>query len=91
MPGRRVCASDAHSSAHPTENVRNGDLDTAEGDENRAAPAQQGLANDSASAVSADANGGEGADLVLGQGDVHLVGLDPSEGPDRDGDLLPSP
>ena len=28
-----------------------------------------------ASAVSADANGGEGADLVLGQGDVHRVAL----------------
>ena len=44
-----------------------------------------------ASAVSADANGGEGTDLVLGQGDVHGVGLDPGHGPDRDGHLLPSP
>ena len=42
-------------------------------------------------AVSADANGGEGADLVLGQRDVHHVALDPGDGPDRDGDLLPSP
>src|SRR5262245_3063491 len=44
-----------------------------------------------ASAVSADANGGEGPDLVLGQGDVHRVALDPGDGPDRDGDLLPPP
>ena len=44
-----------------------------------------------ASAVSADANGREGADLVLGQREVHHVALDPGDGPDRDGDLLPSP
>ena len=41
--------------------------------------------------MSADANGGEGADLVLGKGDVHHVALDDGDGPDRDGDLLPSP
>jgi hypothetical protein len=36
-------------------------------------------------------NGGEGADLILRQGNVHRVALDPGDGPDRDGDLLPSP
>src|SRR4029453_15237002 len=44
-----------------------------------------------ASAVSAEADGGEGADLVLGQGDVHRVALDTGDRTDRDGDLLPSP
>ena len=44
-----------------------------------------------ASAVSADVNGGEGADLVLGERDVHRVALDSGDGPDRDRDLLPSP
>jgi hypothetical protein len=32
-----------------------------------------------------------GADLVLGEGDVHQVALDPGDGADRDRDLLPSP
>jgi hypothetical protein len=53
-----------------------------------AAPAQ---VCSTVSAVSADADGGEGADLVLGQRDVHHVALDPGDGPDRDGDLLSSP
>ena len=43
-----------------------------------------------ASAVSADANRGEGTDLVLGQGDVHHVALDTGDGPDRNGHLLTS-
>ena len=41
--------------------------------------------------MSADANGGEGADLAFGQREVHRVALDPGYGPDRNGDLLPSP
>jgi len=41
--------------------------------------------------VSADANGGEGADLVLGEGDVYGVARDLGNGPDRDRDLPPSP
>ena len=41
--------------------------------------------------MSADVHGGKGADFVLGHGDVYLVGLDPGDSPDRDGDLLPSP
>jgi hypothetical protein len=48
------------------------------------------LVNEQASAVSADANVGEGADLILGQRDVHRVAFDPGDGPDRDSDLLPS-
>jgi hypothetical protein len=46
------------------------------------------LVNEQASAVSADANVGEGADLILGQRDVHRVALDPGDGPDRDSDLF---
>ena len=75
---------------HSRRNIRKGDLDLPRGDENRAHTAQL-PANESASAVSADANGGEGADLVLGQSNVDNVALDPGDGPDRDGDLLPSP
>ena len=41
--------------------------------------------------MAADVHGGESVDFVLGQGDVYLVGLDSGDGPDRDGDLLPSP
>ena len=41
--------------------------------------------------MSADADGGEGADLVLGQCEVDRVALDLGDGPDGDGDLLPSP
>ena len=41
--------------------------------------------------MSADVHGGKGADFVLGQGDVYLVGLDPGDSPDRDGDLSSVP
>ena len=41
--------------------------------------------------MSADVNGGKGADLMLGQSEMHGVTLHPCHGPDRNGDLLPPP